>query len=121
MKLYTISMSQWRKAKSMDVELVDITVKSGIKAFAPESALVRLYKEGGISEEHYTQLYEKRIRNELVERPEVFQVLLDKDTSIALACYCKAGTFCHRHLFIDILSEIADDNGYDIEHCGEIV
>ena len=121
MKLYTISMSQWRKAKALDIELVDITVKSGIKSFAPEKSLVWAYKNGEVSEERYTELYVERVLHELTVSPSVFQTLLDKDHSIAVACYCKAGVFCHRHIFVKLLSDIAEDNGYDIEHCGEIV
>ncbi len=35
MKLYTAQMGRWREAKKHGIPFIDITVKSGMKEFAP--------------------------------------------------------------------------------------
>lgn len=121
MDIYTIALSQWRKAKEEGIELVDITVKSGIQTFAPEPAVLWAYKRGEVSDDQYTDLYIKRMREQFRARPEAFEEFLNKEGKVAVACYCPAGKFCHRHLFIDFIKAIGDDNGYTLKYCGEIV
>lgn len=35
MDIATVQLAKWRKLKPLNFELIDTTVKSGIKAFAP--------------------------------------------------------------------------------------
>lgn len=121
MELYTIAIPQWRKAKARNIELFDITVKSGFKPFAPEASVLWAYKRGEVSDDLYTELYLKRLREQFRASPEVFESFLQREGPIAAACYCTAGKFCHRHLFVSHMVEIADDNGYRIVTVGEIL
>lgn len=121
MDIYTIAIPQWRKAKARDIELFDITVKSGFQLFAPEASVLWAYKRGEVSDDLYTELYLNRIREHLRQSPEVFEDFLKKPGPIALGCYCSAGKFCHRHLFLEFIRTIAEDNGYCLKYCGEIL
>lgn len=119
--LYTIAIPQWRKAKEKNIELFDITVKSGYKPFAPYDDVLWAYKRGEVSDEEYTRLYLEKLRKRFIEAPEDFEAFLGRPGPLAIACYCKAGKFCHRHLFIEFISQVAQDNEYDLVYDGEIV
>jgi len=121
MNLYTIAIPQWRKAKAEGIELFDITVKSGFEPFAPYKDVLYAYKRGEVTDDQYTEIYLTKLTERLRAVPEDFQGFLERPGPIAVACYCKAGKFCHRHLFVDFIREVADDNGYTIYYLGEIV
>jgi hypothetical protein len=121
MDIYTIAIPQWRKAKANSVELFDITVKSGFEPFAPEASVLWAYKRGEVSDDQYTELYLTRLRALFRASPEVFEEFLSRPGPIAVACYCTAGKFCHRHIFLAFIREIAEDNNYDISYLGEIL
>lgn len=119
--LYTIAIPQWRKAKEKNIELFDITVKSGYEPFAPYKDVLYAYKRGEVTDDQYTTIYLDKLRAHFRAHPEDFQNLLERDAQLAVACYCAAGKFCHRHLFIRFIKEIAEDNEYDLVYNGEIV
>lgn len=121
MKWYTVAIPQWRKAKALGIELFDITVKSGDQRFAPHADILWAYKRGEVTDEEYTRVYREKMQKQLLATPEAFEELLEGDTDKAVACYCTAGKFCHRHIYIEVLSEIAEDNGIVFEYCGEIL
>ncbi len=121
MDLYTIALSQWRKAKERQITLIDITVKSGLAVFAPEPSVLWAYKRNEVTDEQYTTLYLKRLREQFRASPEAFESFLAQEGPVAVACYCKAGKFCHRHLFADFIHELAEDNGYTLTLRGEIL
>ncbi|MNO12922.1 hypothetical protein D3C76_25400 [compost metagenome] len=121
MELYTIALSQWRKAKERQIELFDITVKSGFKLFAPQDDVLWAYKRGEVTDDQYTVLYLERLGAHFRSHPEAFQEFLEREGKIAVACYCRAGKFCHRHLFVDYILQLAEDNGYAVKVCGEIL
>lgn len=122
MELYTVALSQWRKAKERQIELFDITVKSGReKLFAPDDQVLWAYKRGEVTDEQYTELYFQRLKKNIAANPDVFESFLQLEGPIAAACYCRAGKFCHRHLFVEFMAEVADDNGYELKVRGEIL
>ena len=122
MELYTVALSQWRKAKERQIEIFDITVKSGKeKLFAPDDQVLWAYKRGEVTDEQYTELYFQRLRKNIAAHPEAFEAFLQMEGPIAAACYCRAGKFCHRHLFVEFMQEVADDNGYELKVRGEIL
>lgn len=121
MELYTIALSQWRKAKERQVTLIDITVKSGLLVFAPEPSVLWAYKRNEVSDEQYTELYLERLRKQFRAQPEAFQEFLEQEGPICVACYCKAGKFCHRHIFVEFIKDVAEDNGYRLVVRGEIL
>jgi uncharacterized protein YeaO (DUF488 family) len=96
--IYTIQMGQWRLARQQGIRLIDTTIKSGVRAFAPTWEMVQSYKAGELSEEDYTHLYRERINQLYRADPDVWKQYFDNNEYIALACYCRAGEFCHRHL-----------------------
>lgn len=101
--IWTIQMSQWREAKKRNIEFLDITVKTGIQSFAPSWECLRAYKQGLMGEQEYEEKYREKMRSSLRARPEEWARFKSK-LNIALACYCPAGAFCHRHIFAKLLS-----------------
>lgn len=116
-------MSKWRKAKALDIELVDITVKSGSAVFAPTWDLVRLVKQQGgdlaEAEALYTEQYLKLMRTSWSKNRVHWEELLGK-SKIALACYCGADDFCHRKLLVEYLSKAAEVLNIRLIHRGEL-
>jgi len=121
MDVYTIAIPQWRKARDRGIELFDITVKSGFEPFAPYKDVLYAYKRGEVTDDQYTEIYLKKLTERFREAPEDFQGFLERTGPLAVACYCTAGKFCHRHLFIRYMRQIADDNGYHLNYKGEIL
>lgn len=96
-EIWTIQIGQWRVAKEREIAFIDTTAKSGLYAFAPHFSDVMLYKAGKLSEEEYTDIYHRKMDESLIQTPKYWEWLKVKPR-IALACYCRAGVFCHRHL-----------------------
>ena len=124
MQVYTISMSQWRVAKKANIPLIDITVKSGKSAFAPTWDLLARYKDNFINDDGYISEYkdllkQRWFRNNSVLKEETMD-LISKDGPIALACFCPAGAFCHRHLVVDFLQWRCQQYGILFEYMGEL-
>ena len=103
--VWTIQMGKWRVAKEKDIHLLDTTAKSGIYAFAPDFGVVMAYKAGQVSEVQYTDIYYARMRKSYRENRDKWDMLKEYPR-LAVACYCKPGVFCHRHLFVDIIGKI---------------
>lgn len=97
LNVYTVQLAQWRKVNGAGIQLLDTTVKSGDKAFAPTWEMVRDIKENKITMDDYATKYKDLMRLSLFNYPNKWENLLAKG-SIALACYCPAGVFCHRHI-----------------------
>ena len=105
LKIYTVQISVARKLNlTEDPRYLDITVKSGNRAFAPTWKMVMGYKEGRISEEEYTNQYYQLMRESYLKNRKRWDEILSLD-EIILACYCQAGSFCHRYLLKDILTD----------------
>lgn len=119
MKFYTTTVYSWRKIKKLDIPFLDTTVKTGNKLFAPTWPLLTKYQNGFITDEEYTKCYYELMRESYVNNKEEWGKLFEHET-LAIACYCKAGAFCHRLLLKDILLAIAKSKGGDIEYLGEI-
>lgn len=120
MELYTAQIARWRDVAALEVRLIDITAKSGIKAFAPSFERVMEYKRGELSESAYTELYHKRMSESLWRFPQRWEELTSYKEPVALACYCRAGAFCHRHLLKDILEQYCKDLSITFNYKGEI-
>lgn len=120
MKLWTIQLSQWRLAKERDIPLVNTTVKSGLQFLAPRWDMVLGHKDGSVSDEVYTEQYLEMMANNIVRYPEKWEALLEME-ELAIACYCRAGAFCHRRLLVGILEKMCEDRGVPFTHMGELV
>lgn len=123
MRAYTIQMGKWRKAKAQGVPLLDATVKSGHTEVAPTWDMVRLIKDavGDITtnEVRYTALYNAMLAESYKNNREWWDNLLSMN-EVCIGCYCKACTFCHRHLIIKFLRQLCEMRGIEFIYGGEI-
>jgi hypothetical protein len=116
--VWTVQMGKRHAVKAAGIQLLDITAMSGIKEFAPDYGEVMRYKRGETSQEEYTELYIQRMRYTLRSKPLVWEQLKSYE-QVALACYCRAGEFCHRHIFLDLMTKYLHQYGYTIKYMGE--
>lgn len=116
--IYTIQMSKWRLIKDTDIELIDVTVKSGVKAFAPSWDLLRAYKDGLINKEEYTIFFDKLMEESKVKNKQEWLDLLVRP-KIAVSCFCSG--FCHRYLVADHLGQFAKENDIPFIVKGDVV
>jgi len=113
----------------------DTTVKSGSglgKLLAPTWELVgsvkrhetqgrdaRWLKYAPLTHEQYTDGYYALLRERYKADAASFMELVQRER-LVICCYCAAGTFCHRHLAVDILSKIAAYHGLPLTCSGEL-
>lgn len=119
MELYTIQMSKWRKAKERRIPFVNTTVKNGVRAFAPTWDIVMGVKSGEISEAEYTARYLQLMEESQQKYPQAWEKLLSFET-LALACFCKPGNFCHRLLLVEIIEKLCQQRHLPFIYKGEI-
>lgn len=119
-KIWTIQIARWRLARATGIPILDITAKTGIKAFAPNFGDVMAYKYGEMSEEVYTQIYLNSMEYSKTHQKAHWQALKDRSV-VALACYCKSGVFCHRLLFADLMKNYLELQGVEVQMCGELL
>ncbi len=117
--IWTIQIAKWRVAKAQEIFFLDITAKSGHKAFAPHFRDVLAFKQGLVSEEDYTKLYLDRMYASQDTNWKAWRSLKNHPR-IAFGCYCRAGTFCHRHLFTDLATTYLEQSGYEVVQEGEL-
>lgn len=116
MILTTGRVQEMSTPKYYGTRCLDITVKSGLKLFAPTWEMVRAFKNGTLSEEEYTEQYKALMRQSYKEHKGTWgRVLIDnRNSTLVLCCYCKKGDFCHRHILADILETLAKDIGVEV-------
>jgi hypothetical protein len=119
MKLHTIQLAKRRLAERLDIPVIDTTVKSGLRIFAPTWHMVTSVKDGTISEETYTKMYFDLMRNSYRDHNDIWAEFCNRE-EVAVACYCKAGEFCHRHLLVAILQKVCTHNGISFFYAGEL-
>lgn len=102
------------------VDMLDITVKSGDKTFAPSWAIVMDHKNGKITDEQYTEEYKRMMRETAKANPGRWNELMHSG-SVTLACYCKAGDFCHRLILVELLKIVGEHIGIEVVYEGEVV
>lgn len=123
--IWTVQIAQWRKVDRDTISFFDITVKSGDRSFAPTWNLLKGYKDGAVSEDEYTRVYLELMRERISANKDHFVntllSLTEDKQSIALACYCPQGKFCHRHLLSEVIfPEFSDLLQISFKHHGEI-
>ena len=106
LSVYTVQISvAHRLGLTKELRYLDITVKSGDKAFAPTWKMVMGYKEGTLSLEDYTEEYYRLMRESYRRNRQRWDEIIGMD-EVILACYCRAGDFCHRYLLKDMLVKL---------------
>lgn len=114
-----MQMAQWRLAKEMNIPMVDTTVKSGKKFMAPLWDMVMGHKNGTLSNDVYTAQYNAMMLRSMQEHPKEWGELIAME-QVAIACYCKAGCFCHRRLLVPLIGAFCIGNKMPFEYMGEL-
>lgn len=117
--LYTIQLAQWRIARESNVELLDITSSSGVKAFSQKMTDVMAYKDGQMTQTQYTAKYKERMVRSRNEAGHIWSMLLEHQ-HVAFACYCRKGEYCHRHMFIYEAKAYLEEQGHIVNIHGEL-
>lgn len=120
MRVFTIQISKWRLAKERDIKFMDTTVKSGYSIFAPTWDLVLGHKAGTIDDDTYSRHYRDMLVRSWTDNRQKWLDFLNDDDTYALACYCPAGKFCHRHLLVRFLEKLCQQLDIDFEYYGEL-
>ncbi len=113
MRIYTAQLRKYRGA-----DLVDVTIKSGDRAFSPTWHMVRGIKDKSMGIEEYLEIYTRMMDISKVKKRERWLEVCNRD-EVTLACYCRKGEFCHRYPLADILIEFAKENGIEAKYMGE--
>lgn len=120
MELYTIQLAKHRWASSAGIKVIDTTVKSGLFYLAPTWDMVMGFKRGDLTADQYTKQYEQRMLGMYNAYRQEWNTFLAEPT-MAIACYCAAGRFCHRHLLKDIVRRVLRNRKIDFVDGGEII
>ena len=103
MDLYTVQMSKGRN----DPDLLDITVKGQHRigrVFAPTWDMVMAHKRDK-NDAVYTEQYHTMMIKSYYANQQIWQDILTRPR-VVLACFCRAGDFCHRTLLAQYLSHL---------------
>lgn len=114
-------MSKWRIARKLNVIFLDTTVKSGSPIFSPTWDIVKGVKTGRITEEEYSEEYKKLMMNSWVNNREEWLRVMQEPAPQAIACYCKVGDFCHRHLLKGYFEELCKKKEIPFNYYGELI
>lgn len=120
---YTAAVYHRKAVAERNIVLVDTTVKSGNKAFAPSWDIVQAHKQSDHSIEAdtaYLDVYVPMMRFSYRENLSQWLALFEPP-EVALGCYCKPGAFCHRHVLVDMLEAVAKKHNLPFSRGGEIV
>lgn len=99
--------------------LLDATVKTGDKLFAPSWQIVTDVKSGRITEEEYTRQYTAQMRASYKSHKFHWLEQL-KQEHLAIACFCPPECFCHRHILAKMFEAVGKAEGIEVKLMGEI-
>lgn len=119
MRLWTIQMGQWRLAQQKNIPLVNTTVMSGLSWLAPTWDMVKGHKLGIYSDAEYTSRFIPMMTLSEKDHRDKWLELINAE-EVAIACYCKAGAFCHRMLLVEILRVFCEREGVEFTYMGEL-
>lgn len=88
-----------------ETDRLDITVKTGVAAFAPSWTMVHGIKNRTLAESQYYDMYQNLMTLSQRYYKEKWDALLARD-EVTLVCFCPAGDFCHRVLLAHILEKM---------------
>ena len=117
--IYTVQINNTRNALLKDIPVVDITVMTGNPVFAPTWDMLKQYKSGQMNAATYQALYLNLIRETYQTHRQDWLSLLAMP-SVALACYCRPGVFCHRHILKEALLRLHHRAGNEAVNGGEL-
>lgn len=117
--IYTGHLAKSRSYERSGLVVIDTTVKSGDKVFAPTWQIVMDVKKSIITPEEYTASYHQMMKYSYANNKEHWRDLLSSKEPIVICCYCAAGKFCHRHLLVDYLLKAAINFKISVNFKGE--
>lgn len=120
MQVFTLQLSNWRIARDRKIEVIDTTVRSGDRLFSPTWNMVMGSKQGTITPQEYTEQYRQLMLQSWNMERDAWRAFIRREEPLALACYCPAGQFCHRHLLVGILREVCTASKIPFEYYGEL-
>jgi hypothetical protein len=99
--------------------MLDTTVKSGNRIFAPTWDMVIQHKNGVLTDAGYMEQFRKMMQASLKSNPTAWHdvAIMPK---VALACYCYAGCFCHRYLLVYYFQSYCLHHKIPFRYLGEI-
>lgn len=111
------------RIQDRDPQMIDITIKSAStplgRLLAPTWAMMNGVKGGSLSPAEYEVLWMRLWWERIGPITSAMREALRSDR-IVLACYCRAGDFCHRHLAARELALLAPYHGLRAELRGEV-
>ncbi|HEY8531125.1 MAG TPA: hypothetical protein VIL08_02645 [Limnochorda sp.] len=111
-KVYTGSLRLLRLRQ--DPDLLDVTIKTGRRTFAPSWEIVMGHKRGVVSDEAYIRRYLAMLRESYRRNRSEWEELLGRER-VVLACYCVPGArFCHRYILAEVLERLGAEMGQEI-------
>ncbi len=116
---FTGRVQYHRDYKKRKLIFVDTTVKSGNPVFAPTWDIVLGVKQSRITEETYTQQYKHLMSMSYITNKDAWLELFYYERPVVLCCYCEDGKFCHRHLLIKYVAQVAKLNSLPFHFLGE--
>lgn len=117
--IYTGQIAKSKAYRSSGLRVIDTTVKSGDKVFAPTWQIVLDVKKGAITPEEYTVVYHRMMQESYANNNQHWRNLLLSKEPVVICCYCAAGKFCHRHLLIEYLLKAAINFNIGVNFKGE--
>ncbi len=87
---------------------LDITVKGKDpigKVFAPSWKMVMGSKDGKITWDEYSTMYNELMRESYTVHRKTWDEVLNRE-EVSLVCFCKEGSQCHRYLLADYLGKL---------------
>ena len=118
MDVWTIQLAKGKQAEKAGIPVLNTTIKCGEKVFAPTWEIVLAVKSKAITEEEYTTRYTNLMRYSFsVNRERWFEVA--NMPVVAIACMCKEGKFCHRHLLVKMFEAVCTKSGIPFRLLGE--
>ncbi len=84
-----------------DKPVLNVTVKSGDKTFAPTWAMVMGGKKGTVTDEGYIKRYYAMMRESYRKKRGRWEEILNMKEMV-LVCYCIGHIACHRTILKDI-------------------
>lgn len=120
LELYTAQIANLGNINTSGKDVIDTTVKSGISTFAPSWSMVIGYKSGEISKEEYTNEYLMMMETSYEFERQVWDRYFPDKGKLILACYCRPGDFCHRHLLANFIQMKKLECGSECVIVGEL-
>lgn len=118
MEVWTIQLAKAKQAEKVGIPILNTTIKCGELTFAPTWEIVLAVKAGTITQEQYTTSYTNLMRWSFKTNRDRWLEVANMPV-VAVACMCKEGVFCHRHLLVKMFESVCNKSGIPFKLLGE--